>query len=149
MDLSVTDFFEHLLNEEGISSYGLYIEGLNPGDGIRLMKLVEGAQEKGKFVVVYKAGRTEAGMTAAKGHTAAMAGELTPQRFYGLWQARRRHKPFLKRLLAKLEGMHRKGLVERLRNHTVKHQIAPRLQRRMDLLTGALDKAGTSKSHTR
>ena len=75
MDLSVTDFFEHLLNEDGISSYGLYIEGLNPGDGIRLMKLVEGAQERGKFVVVYKAGRTEAGMTAAKGHTAAMAGD--------------------------------------------------------------------------
>jgi acyl-CoA synthetase (NDP forming) len=75
MDLSVTDFFEHLLSEKEITSYGLYIEGLNPGDGIRLMKLIKTAHEKGKFAVIYKAGRTEAGIKAAKGHTAAMAGD--------------------------------------------------------------------------
>lgn len=75
MDLSVTDFFEYLISEKEITSYGLYIEGLNPGDGIRLMKLIEKAQENGKIAVIYKAGRTAAGMAAAKGHTAAMAGD--------------------------------------------------------------------------
>ncbi|HPM42203.1 MAG TPA: hypothetical protein PLY45_07185, partial [bacterium] len=75
MDLSVTDFFEELVKEEGISAYGLYIEGLNRGDGIRLMRLVEGAQARGKFAVIYRAGRTEEGIAAAKGHTAAMAGD--------------------------------------------------------------------------
>lgn len=75
MDLSVTDFFEYLMQAEGIAVYGLYIEGLNPGDGLRLMRLIEEAQAQGKFVVIYRAGRTEAGMAAAKGHTAAMAGD--------------------------------------------------------------------------
>ncbi len=75
MDLSVTDFYEHLLEEEGISTYGLYIEGLCAGDGIRLMRLVHEARERGKFTVIYRAGRTEAGMEAARGHTAAMAGD--------------------------------------------------------------------------
>lgn len=75
MDLSVTDFFEHLLNEEGVDVYGLYIEGLNPGDGTRLMRLIDKVMNEGRFVVIYKAGRTKAGMEAAKGHTAAMAGD--------------------------------------------------------------------------
>ena len=75
MDLSVVDFLEALLDDDRISTYGLYIEGLNPGDGIRLMELTQLAARKGKFVIVYKTGRTEAGMEAAKGHTAAMAGD--------------------------------------------------------------------------
>ena len=75
MDLSVADFLEYLLGEEGITTYGLYIEGLNPTDGLRLMQLTEAARERGRFVVLYKAGRTEAGMAAAKSHTAAMAGD--------------------------------------------------------------------------
>ncbi len=75
MDLSVVDFLEALLDDDRISTYGLYIEGLNPGDGIRLMELSQIAAKKGKFVIVYKTGRTEAGMEAAKGHTAAMAGD--------------------------------------------------------------------------
>ncbi len=75
MDLSVTDFLEYMLDEKDIRTYGLYIEGLNPSDGIRLMKFVVKAKEMGKLVVVYRSGRTEAGMEAAKGHTAAMAGD--------------------------------------------------------------------------
>ncbi|MBT3181909.1 MAG: hypothetical protein HN337_05300 [Deltaproteobacteria bacterium] len=75
MDLSVVDFLEFLIDEDGLRCYGLYIEGLNEGDGLRLMKLIEAARENGRFVVIYKSGRTEAGMEAAKGHTAAMAGD--------------------------------------------------------------------------
>jgi acyl-CoA synthetase (NDP forming) len=75
MDLSVVDFLEALLDDDRISTYGLYIEGLNPGDGIRLMELTQRAAAMGKFVIIYKTGRTEAGMEAAKGHTAAMAGD--------------------------------------------------------------------------
>lgn len=75
MDLTVVDFLEALLDDERIDVYGLYIEGLGPGDGARLMRLTGEAARRGKFVVVYKTGRTEAGMEAAKGHTAAMAGD--------------------------------------------------------------------------
>jgi acyl-CoA synthetase (NDP forming) len=75
MDLSVTDFLEYMLDEKGISTYGLYIEGLKPSDGLRLMELTAKARSIGRFVVIYKVGRTAAGMEAAKGHTAAMAGD--------------------------------------------------------------------------
>lgn len=75
MDLSVTDFFEHLLGKAGVDAFGLYIEGLIPGDGLRLMRLIGEARAKGIFTIIYKAGRTAAGMAAAQGHTAAMAGD--------------------------------------------------------------------------
>lgn len=77
MDLSVTDFLEYLMNEKGVDTFGLYIEGLNRGDGLRLMELISAAGRTGRRVVIYKAGRTEAGMEAAKGHTASMAGDYS------------------------------------------------------------------------
>ena len=76
LDLSVTDFLEYYLERPDISSYGLYIEGLSDGEGIRMMNLVRKAHELGKAVIIYKAGRTQAGIRAAKGHTAAMAGDF-------------------------------------------------------------------------
>jgi acyl-CoA synthetase (NDP forming) len=75
MDLSVADFLEFLIDDKRLSTYGLYIEGLSPGDGLRLMKLSAKARELGKFIVIYKVGRTEAGAKAAQGHTASMAGD--------------------------------------------------------------------------
>lgn len=74
MDLSVADFLEHLISDPKLKTFGLYIEGLKDGDGKRLMELSRRAVSSGKFVVVYKAGRTKAGVDAAKGHTAAQAG---------------------------------------------------------------------------
>eukprot|EP01028_Stygiella_incarcerata_P013346 TRINITY_DN82188_c0_g1_i1.p1 TRINITY_DN82188_c0_g1~~TRINITY_DN82188_c0_g1_i1.p1 ORF type:complete len:838 (-),score=269.96 TRINITY_DN82188_c0_g1_i1:173-2467(-) len=77
MDLSATDFLEHFLGAlPDVTTFAMYIEGLNEGDGIRLMNIVQEARRRGKFVILYKAGRTEAGMEAAKGHTAAMAGDF-------------------------------------------------------------------------
>ncbi len=77
MDISVVDGLEFLLNDKDIKSYGLYIEGLAKGDGLRLMELCRKAKEAGKSVIVYKAGRTKEGADAAKGHTAAMAGDYS------------------------------------------------------------------------
>eukprot|EP01086_Lenisia_limosa_P002738 TRINITY_DN16716_c0_g1_i1.p1 TRINITY_DN16716_c0_g1~~TRINITY_DN16716_c0_g1_i1.p1 ORF type:complete len:823 (-),score=332.00 TRINITY_DN16716_c0_g1_i1:881-3349(-) len=76
MDLSIPDYLEHFMNTRpDLTSYGCYLEGMNDGDGLRLMKLVQRARKEGKFVTFYKAGRSEAGMEAAKGHTASMAGD--------------------------------------------------------------------------
>ncbi|KAL0225543.1 hypothetical protein RCL1_003455 [Eukaryota sp. TZLM3-RCL] len=75
MDLSVTDFLEHLLPHPDAQVFSLYIEGLNDGDGKRLMELITEARKLNKFVVVYKAGRSKQGQDAAKGHTASMAGD--------------------------------------------------------------------------
>ncbi len=75
MDLSVVDFLEFLIEDKHIDCYGLYIEGLKPGEGLRLMRLLDRARLAGKHVVLYKSGRTKEGADAAKGHTAAMAGD--------------------------------------------------------------------------
>jgi len=76
LDLSVTDLLEHYIDLPEITTYGLYIEGLSESEGIRLMNLVSEARKKGKTVVIYKSGRSQAGIRAAKGHTASMAGDF-------------------------------------------------------------------------
>ncbi|KAK2964727.1 putative Acetate--CoA ligase [Blattamonas nauphoetae] len=88
MDLSATDFFEYVIDEietsrktgeknecSNVNTVSLYIEGLNMGDGARLVALTKRASALNVIVTVYKAGRTAAGREAAKGHTASMAGD--------------------------------------------------------------------------
>eukprot|EP00768_Dysnectes_brevis_P004927 gnl/Dysnectes_brevis/356_a394_2758.p1 GENE.gnl/Dysnectes_brevis/356_a394_2758~~gnl/Dysnectes_brevis/356_a394_2758.p1 ORF type:complete len:796 (+),score=289.82 gnl/Dysnectes_brevis/356_a394_2758:53-2440(+) len=78
--ISATDMLEWLLKDPAapqLDTFGMYVEGLNPGDGVRLMRLVSEAREAGKVVVIYKAGRTAEGQDAAKGHTASMAGDYS------------------------------------------------------------------------
>jgi acyl-CoA synthetase (NDP forming) len=75
MDLSVADFLEYVLKDDKIDCIGMYVEGLIEYDGLKLMRLISKAKADGKDVVIYKAGRTRAGMEAAAGHTAAMAGD--------------------------------------------------------------------------
>ncbi|KAG9390332.1 CoA-binding domain containing protein [Carpediemonas membranifera] len=80
LDLSVTDFLEHMLNDpqyEDVSTFGLYVEGFQDTDGLRLMKLVSEAAQMGRYVVLYKAGRTKAGQDATAGHTASIAGDYS------------------------------------------------------------------------
>jgi len=95
--ISATDTLEWLLNEniasqagitdpnilaleeykKDIQVYGLYLEGLNPNEGIRLMHLIAEARARNKLVVLYKAARTPQGSTAVAGHTAALAGDYS------------------------------------------------------------------------
>lgn len=51
---------------------GLYIEGFKKGAGRKFFNV---AGKSTKPIIVYKAGRTEAGMKAARSHTASIAGE--------------------------------------------------------------------------
>eukprot|EP00767_Chilomastix_cuspidata_P000982 gnl/Chilomastix_cuspidata/1289.p1 GENE.gnl/Chilomastix_cuspidata/1289~~gnl/Chilomastix_cuspidata/1289.p1 ORF type:complete len:801 (-),score=324.81 gnl/Chilomastix_cuspidata/1289:34-2436(-) len=74
LDLSAVDFLDFLMHDKDIhqvSTFGLYIEGLKSGEGARLMHLVAEAREKGKLVVIYKAGRTPQGVIATASHTAS------------------------------------------------------------------------------
>lgn len=57
-----------------IKVFGMYIEGLNPTDGARLIRLIQKAREQGKFITIYKTGRTKQGAHAAAGHTASLSG---------------------------------------------------------------------------
>jgi len=54
----------------------LYIEGLR--DAPRFRALLARARQAGKPVFAVKAGRSEAGATAAKSHTASLAGPSPP-----------------------------------------------------------------------
>jgi acyl-CoA synthetase (NDP forming) len=85
MDMSATDYLEWALSTDDediqdICVFGMYIEGLKEGEGMRLMRLVAEAGRQNKAVILYKAGRSTQGQEAAKGHTAAMAGD------YGLFR---------------------------------------------------------------
>lgn len=73
-DLELCDFFECLIDDAPTRVICLYVEGLvNPG---RFIALARRAREKGKPVLVVKAGRTESGQVAALSHTASLAGSF-------------------------------------------------------------------------
>jgi acyl-CoA synthetase (NDP forming) len=75
IDLSIPDFLEYCLSDAGTEVVACYIEGFRPGEGLRFARLVRDARRLGKDVIVYKAGRSAAGRSAASGHTAAIAGD--------------------------------------------------------------------------
>jgi len=75
IDARVSHFVEALADEPGLTTYGLYVEGLRPGDGERLTTLVRRLTGGGRDVVVYKGGRSALGQQATLGHTASVAGD--------------------------------------------------------------------------
>lgn len=72
VDLDLADFVDHLADDEATSVIALYMEGLRHPAKFRAAALK--AARKGKQVVVFKVGRSEAGATAAVSHTGALAG---------------------------------------------------------------------------
>ncbi len=77
MDVTVPDYAAAAAQDPEIKAILLYMEGLKPGDGLRLVKTVTEAVKAGKRVAVYKAGRTPTGQKAVMGHTASIAGSFT------------------------------------------------------------------------
>ncbi len=75
MDLTVADFLEHYLSDDSVRVAACYIEGFKPLDGERFARLARAMRDRGKRVVVYKAGRTTLGAMAAQSHTASLAGD--------------------------------------------------------------------------
>jgi acyl-CoA synthetase (NDP forming) len=75
IDLTVADVLEHLADDETLDTYAVYIEGMIDGDGLHLAQVVRRITERRKTVVVYRAGRTEAGRSATAGHTSVLAGD--------------------------------------------------------------------------
>jgi len=75
MDLTVSDFLEHFETEDAVSVIACYVEGFQPLDGERFVRSARRLRERGKRVLVYKAGRTQLGAEAARTHTASLAGD--------------------------------------------------------------------------
>jgi acyl-CoA synthetase (NDP forming) len=72
LDVEAADLLAVASEEPGVDVIGIYIEGFKPYGGRRLVNVLAGVR---KPIVVYKAGRTEAGVRAAASHTAAIAGD--------------------------------------------------------------------------
>lgn len=71
VDVDIPDLMAHFAGDPAIALMAMYIEGLNAHEGRRLFEV---AQKTDKPLIVYKAGRTEAGAKAAASHTASMSG---------------------------------------------------------------------------
>jgi acyl-CoA synthetase (NDP forming) len=74
-DITVVDYLENLLDDEELKVFLVYIEGFKYSDGLNLLKIIQQAKAKGKYIIIYKAGRTLQGQKAVMGHTASIAGD--------------------------------------------------------------------------
>jgi acyl-CoA synthetase (NDP forming) len=75
MDLTVSDFLEHYLDDPGVQVLACYVEGFRPLDGMRFIELTREHRARGRTVIVFKAGKTALGARAAASHTASLAGD--------------------------------------------------------------------------
>jgi acetyl-CoA synthetase (ADP-forming) len=71
-DLELCDFLDYLIEDGATRVIALYIEGLR--SPARFRALLHRARAAGKPVLCVKAGRSEAGVQAARSHTASLAG---------------------------------------------------------------------------
>jgi acyl-CoA synthetase (NDP forming) len=77
-DLNESDFLEYLLEDPQTKVIAMYLEGIK--EGRRFLDLLRSSQGN-KPVILFKAGRTQAGSRAVISHTASMSGEDA------LWQS--------------------------------------------------------------
>lgn len=75
IDVGIADLLHYFAEDPSVDVIGCYLEGFRDGEGLDVARATVDAVAKGKRVLVYKAGRTPAGRTAARGHTAALAGD--------------------------------------------------------------------------
>jgi acyl-CoA synthetase (NDP forming) len=80
MDLTVSDFLEYFEGEADVSILACYVEGFQPLDGERFVRIARRLREKGKRVIAFKGGKTPLGAKAAQSHTASLAGDYAVAR---------------------------------------------------------------------
>ena len=61
MDLTVSDFLEHFLDDDPVRVLACYVEGFKPLDGERFVDLARRLRAQGERVIAFKAGKTAAG----------------------------------------------------------------------------------------
>jgi acyl-CoA synthetase (NDP forming) len=77
MDLTVSDHLEHLATDPAVRVIGVYVEGFTRLDGVRFVEVAARIVREGRQVILYRAGRTRAGIGASASHTASIAGDAT------------------------------------------------------------------------
>ncbi|MGE0085474.1 MAG: acetate--CoA ligase family protein [Desulfococcaceae bacterium] len=71
LDVNITDLTAWFADRPGVEVIGIYAEGLDPGEGRSFFDL---ARTISKPLIVYKAGKTDAGAKVTASHTASMSG---------------------------------------------------------------------------
>ena len=74
-DLEVSDFIEHLLDDDDVAAFACFIEGLK--DPQRFIGVARAALRAGKPIVAVKAGRSARGQALSLSHTGSMTGSYT------------------------------------------------------------------------
>jgi acyl-CoA synthetase (NDP forming) len=74
LDVALPDVLEGLERHPEFRVLGLYVEGFGPGQLERSAQSGRRLRQQGRTLLLYRAGRTEAGQAAASTHTGAMAG---------------------------------------------------------------------------
>lgn len=80
LDLTLADYLDHLLEDPEVAVAACYVEGFVPGDGRAFLESARRWSEAGRRVLLYRAGRSEAGARAAASHTASVAGDYAVTR---------------------------------------------------------------------
>jgi len=80
LDVSAADVLAELAAEESGGPVALYLEGFGPGHLELTVAAVRRLRQRGRCVVLHRAGRTAAGQAAAATHTGAIAGDLARER---------------------------------------------------------------------
>jgi acyl-CoA synthetase (NDP forming) len=80
MDLTIGDYLQYLQTDSEVKVVGVYVEGFTPLDGIASLEAIGRMTTAGVTVILYRAGRTQAGAAATASHTASMAGDYTVTR---------------------------------------------------------------------
>lgn len=73
VDLDLAAFAHHLIEDEGTAALLLYLESFTRPDAF--LAMAKEAAQRGKPVILGKAGRSDAGRRAAASHTGALGGE--------------------------------------------------------------------------
>jgi acyl-CoA synthetase (NDP forming) len=80
LDVRLSDFVTVLTEDPQTRVIATYVEGFMPGDLLALALAARKAIAAGKWVVMYKGGRSAAGQAAASSHTGALAGDWQLQK---------------------------------------------------------------------
>lgn len=80
IDVRLSDFIAALGEDDQTKVVATYVEGFQPGDLLATAKAAQAVIARGKWVVLYKGGRSQEGQKAASSHTGALAGDWELQR---------------------------------------------------------------------
>lgn len=74
LDLTLGDYLEFLVDDSSLEVIAVYAEGFKTLDGLKFLRAAKKLRDKGRTVVLYRAGRSAEGVRAAASHTASLAG---------------------------------------------------------------------------